>query len=76
MVNQPLEGFRAAVVEYVVREFGNLTPDQIDYILSRVEPRYANLGMTWEQIREFRPTQSLWQEFSVYVRNARKVCPA
>lgn len=75
VVNQPLEGFRAAVVEYAIGQFGYLSPDQLDYILSRVEPRYGNLGMTWEEIQGYRPQHALFQEFNIYVHNARKVYP-
>lgn len=76
MVNPPPEGFRTAVAEYAVEQFGNLTVAQLDYVLSRVEPRYGNLGMSWEEIQSYRPERALWQEFQVYVTNARKVCPA
>lgn len=72
VVNEPPEGFRAAIAEYAVDQFGPLSPDQLDYVLSRAEPRYANLGMTWEEIRHYRPANSLLAEFAIYVQHARK----
>lgn len=72
MVNPPPEGFRTAVAEYAVAQFGSLTIGQLDYVLSRVEPRYGHIGMTWAEIVELRPPRSLWQEIHVYVSNARK----
>lgn len=73
MVNPPPDGFRAAVAEYAVAQFGALTVSQLDYVLSRVEPRYGHLGMTWAEILGYRPAQSIRSEVSIYVDNARKV---
>ena len=72
VVNPPPEGFRTAIAEYAVEQFGPLTPDEMDYVISRAEPRYANLGMTWEEIQGYRPAVSLRSEFDIYVQHARR----
>lgn len=72
MVSPPPNGFREAVAQYAVEQFGPLSVSQLDYVLSRVEPRYGHLGMTWAEIMEVRPKLSVLSEINIYVSNARK----